>query len=89
MALFEDDIEIKLRPLGVPVTEPVIVPEPVAPPVQPAMPLETSIKATVEQDGQTQSELLLQAIICASRKATPNRANLVSVRFTREHALDF
>jgi hypothetical protein len=35
MALFEDDIEIKPRPLGVPVTEPVIVLNPLLLPFSP------------------------------------------------------
>jgi len=35
MALFEDDIEIKPRPLGVPVTEPVIVLNPLLLPLSP------------------------------------------------------
>jgi hypothetical protein len=65
MALFEDDIEIKPRPLGVPVTEPVIVLNPLLLPFSPLC------------HSKRQFELLLQATICASRTATPNRANLV------------
>jgi hypothetical protein len=81
-----DDSPIEPRPLF-----PTSAPEPVAPPVQPATPREIAPRGTVERDGPTQSEILLQAIITASRKETPNRAALrtLCVRFSREFALDF
>jgi hypothetical protein len=87
------DLDIKPRPIE-PVTDPVIVvpvPEPVAPPVRRPEPRRTSIKGTVEQEGCTEAERLLQAIITASRKENPNRAALrtLCVRFSREFSLDF
>jgi hypothetical protein len=86
---FDDTVEILPRPLS----EPAIIPEPepVAPPVQPSPPLPSLIKGIPEKNGPTQSEILLQAIITASRKETPNRGALrtLCVRFSREHALDF
>jgi hypothetical protein len=62
-----DDSPIEPRPLF-----PTLAPEPVAPPVRLPEPRPMSIKGTVEQDGPTRDEILLQAIVLeARRKQTP------------------
>ena len=61
--LFDDPDEIKPRPLF-----PTPAPEPVAPPVQPATPRPMPVKGTVEHDGPTRDEILLQAIVLEARK---------------------
>jgi hypothetical protein len=68
--------------------------EPILPrPLFSEPPLRTSIKGTVEQDGPTQSEILLQAIVLEARKEqTPvtkaAMRNLIA-KFSCECGLDF
>jgi hypothetical protein len=57
----------------------------------PATPLPTSIKGTVEQEGCTEADRLLGAIVNVARHEPPNKTALrvLCTRFSREHALDF
>jgi hypothetical protein len=84
---FADTCEIKPRP----VEEISPLPEPPSLPIVSPEPRKIAPRGIPEKDGPTQSELLLQAIITASRRETPNRAALrtLCVRFSREYALDF
>jgi hypothetical protein len=85
-----DDIEIKPRPIF-PAEEVPPLPESSPSVIVPPEPRPIAPRGIAEKDGPTQSELLLQAIITASRKETPNRGVLrvLCSRFSREHALDF
>jgi hypothetical protein len=73
--------EILPRPINESIPTPITSPEP----------REIAPKGTVEQNGITESDRLLGAIILVARREPPNRAALrtLCVRFTREHALDF
>jgi hypothetical protein len=91
---FVDDFyePIEPRPL-----EPGILPRPITGwaieprPVKSREQREIAPKGTVEQDGPTQADILLQAIVLVARRDPPNHAALrtLCVRFSREHALDF
>jgi hypothetical protein len=77
------DHEIKPRPIE----------SPSAPVIVPPEPLPTSIKGTVEHDGPSRDEILLQAIVLVARKeqtpATRGALRKLIAKFSCEHGLGF
>jgi hypothetical protein len=83
-----DDIEIKPRPLEAPIPP---LPESTPAVIVPPVPRDIAPKGVAEQDGCTEADRLLGAIVLVARREHQNKGalrNLIT-KFSSEYSLDF